>query len=132
VLLRLTVEDLKDIGVTSVGHRRILLDAIAALRAETFRDTTEHSVEHNRSGGKAPEAERRQLTVVFADLVGSTALSARLDPEELRDVIGAITAVAPRSSPVPAALLPSISATACWLISVIRRRMRCWLWQTTS
>src|SRR6185369_7241043 len=44
--------------------------------------------EPDRSGGKAPEAERRQLTVMFADLVGSTALSARLDPEELRDIIG--------------------------------------------
>src|SRR5439155_25896841 len=55
----------------------------------TFRDTAEHSVEPDRSGGKAPEAERRQLTVMFVDLVGSTALSARLDPEELRDIIGA-------------------------------------------
>ena len=88
-LPKLTAEDLRDLGVTAVGHRRILLDAIAALRAETFRDTTEHSVEPDRSGGKAPEAERRQLTVMFADLVGSTALSARLDPEELRDIIGA-------------------------------------------
>ena len=89
ILPKLTAEDLRDLGVTAVGHRRILLDAIAALRAETFRDTTEHSVEPDRSGGKAPEAERRQLTVMFADLVGSTALSARLDPEELRDIIGA-------------------------------------------
>jgi class 3 adenylate cyclase len=88
-LPKLTAEDLRDLGVTAVGHRRILLDAIAALRAEAFGDTTEHSVEPDRSGGKAPEAERRQLTVMFADLVGSTALSARLDPEELRDIIGA-------------------------------------------
>src|SRR6185503_12295420 len=73
-LPKLTAEDLRDLGVTAVGHRRILLDAIAALRAETFGD----SVEPNRYGGKAPEAERRQLTVMFADLVGSTALSARL------------------------------------------------------
>ena len=89
ILPKLTAEDLRDLGVTAVGHRRILLDATAALRAEPFRDTTEHSVEPDRSGGKAPEAERRQLTVMFADLVGSTALSARLDPEELRDIIGA-------------------------------------------
>jgi class 3 adenylate cyclase len=88
-LPKLTAEDLRDLGVTAIGHRRILLDAIAALRAETFRETTERSVEPDRSGGKTPEAERRQLTVMFADLVGSTALSARLDPEELRDVIGA-------------------------------------------
>src|SRR5216683_1983437 len=88
-LPKLTAEDFRDLGVTAVGHRRILLDAIAALRAETLRDTAEQSVELDRSGGKAPEAERRQLTVMFADLVGSTALSARLDPEELRDIIGA-------------------------------------------
>jgi class 3 adenylate cyclase/predicted ATPase len=88
ILPKLTAEDLRDLGVTAVGHRRILLDAIAALRAEAFGDTTEHSVEPDRSGGKAPEAERRQLTVMFVDLIGSTALSARLDPEELRDIIG--------------------------------------------
>ena len=88
ILPKLTAEDLRDLGVTAVGHRRILLDAIAASRAETFRATTEHSVEPDRSGGKAPEAQRRQLTIMFADLVGSTALSARLDPEDLRDIIG--------------------------------------------
>jgi class 3 adenylate cyclase/pimeloyl-ACP methyl ester carboxylesterase len=88
-LPKLTAEDLRDLGVTAIGHRRTLLDAIAALRGATFRDTTEHSVEPDRSGGKAPEAERRQLTVMFVDLVGSTALSARLDPEELRDIMGA-------------------------------------------
>ncbi|WP_245502320.1 SAM domain-containing protein [Bradyrhizobium betae] len=81
ILPKLTAEDLKDLGVTAVGHRRILLDAIAALRAENFCETTERSVEPDRPGGKAPEAERRQLTVMFVDLVGSTALSARLDPE---------------------------------------------------
>src|SRR5215510_14244061 len=75
-LPKLTAEDLRDLGVTAVGHRRILLDAIAALRAETFRDTTKHSVEPDRSAGKAPEPERRQLTVMFVDLIGSTALSA--------------------------------------------------------
>ncbi|MCK1512203.1 AAA family ATPase [Bradyrhizobium sp. 190] len=85
ILPKLTAEDLKDLGVTAVGHRRILLDAIAALRPETCRDTAEPF----GSGGKVPEAERRQLTVMFVDLVGSTALSARLDPEELRDIIGA-------------------------------------------
>ena len=88
-LPKLTAEDLRELGVTAVGHRRIILDAIAALRAETFRDTAKNSVGPDRSGDKAPEAERRQLTIMFADLVGSTALSARLDPEELRDIIGA-------------------------------------------
>jgi class 3 adenylate cyclase/predicted ATPase len=88
ILPKLTAEDLRDLGVTAVGHRRILLDAIAALRTEPRCEATEHSVEPDRSGAKATGAERRQLTVMFADLVGSTALSARLDPEELRDVIG--------------------------------------------
>jgi class 3 adenylate cyclase/tetratricopeptide (TPR) repeat protein len=80
VLPRLTAEDLKDLGVTLVGHRRRLLDAIAALGPQTapIPDTLHPAV-----------AERRQLTVTFCDLVGSTALSARLDPEELREVIGA-------------------------------------------
>jgi SAM domain (Sterile alpha motif) len=61
-----TAEDLRDLGVTAVGHRRILLDAITALRAEPSDDTTKHSVAPDRTGGKAPEAERRQLTVMFA------------------------------------------------------------------
>ena len=92
VLPNLTAEDLKELGVTALGHRRILLDAITALRADT--------------GGKAPSAdaaststapsahsedraERRQVTVMFSDMVGSTALSARMDPEDLREVISA-------------------------------------------
>ena len=77
VLLSLTAEDLKDLGVTLVGHRRRLLDAISELRAEVPVATVPA-----RAG-----AERRQLTVMFCDLVGSTELSARLDPEDLRDVI---------------------------------------------
>ena len=76
----LTAEDLKDLGVGSVGHRRRLLDAIAALGTEASSPPTR----------PAPsDAERRQLTVMFCDLVGSTALSARLDPEDLREVIAA-------------------------------------------
>src|SRR6516162_2150381 len=65
LLPRLTLEDLKDLGVTLVGHRRRLLDAIAALGPQTAPtpDTSLPAV-----------AERRQLTVMFCDLVGSTAL----------------------------------------------------------
>jgi class 3 adenylate cyclase len=82
VLPSLTADDLKEIGVVPVGHRRRLLDAIAALgQGEGPRETPPASA----SG----EAERRQLTVMFCDLVGSTPLSARLDPEDLREVIGA-------------------------------------------
>jgi class 3 adenylate cyclase len=85
VLSSLTAEDLKDLGVGSVGHRRKLLDAIAALRAEArARPRTECA-----SASAKDTAERRQVTVLFADLVGSTALATRLDPEDLRDVIGA-------------------------------------------
>ena len=86
VLPNLTAEDLKELGIASLGHRRKLLDAIAALRSD--------------AGGKAPSAdvatvsatprvypedraERRQVTAMFSDLVGSMALSARMDPEDL-------------------------------------------------
>src|SRR3954452_1436987 len=89
VLPRLTADDLKDIGVTVVGHRRRLLDEIAALRgAEASSAPRSESPAHARTAGPS-HAERRQLTVAFVDLVGSTALSARLDPEEMREVIGA-------------------------------------------
>ncbi|HUC66991.1 MAG TPA: hypothetical protein VMA53_16240, partial [Stellaceae bacterium] len=87
VLPRLTAEDLKDLGVGIVGHRRKLLDAIAALRADAEATAPAAAAP---SGASAPShAERRQVTVMFSDLVGSTALSARMDPEDLREVIGA-------------------------------------------
>jgi class 3 adenylate cyclase/predicted ATPase len=85
VLPSLTAEDLKDLGVTLVGHRRKLLDAIAALRAETGAIAPLASA----ADGKRDTAERRQVTVMFADLVGSTALAAGMDPEDLREVIAA-------------------------------------------
>ena len=90
VLPTLTADDLKDIGVTVVGHRRKLLNAIATLREP-----------ERPAGGEPPpalsadrrtEAERRQLTVLFCDLVGSTELAARLDPEDLREVMRAYQA----------------------------------------
>jgi class 3 adenylate cyclase/tetratricopeptide (TPR) repeat protein len=83
VLRHLTDADLEKIGV-SLGHRRKILAAIAEL-SDTFHQ------KHEPIDGADPSlqktAERRQVTVMFADLVGSTALSARLDPEDLRDVI---------------------------------------------
>src|ERR1700752_5261306 len=84
VLARLTSDDLREIGVTAIGHRRKLLDAIAALGASalTYAVTAADS-----DASAPPEAERRQLTVMFCDLVGSTALSVRFDPEELREEI---------------------------------------------
>ena len=90
VLPNLTAEDLKELGVTALGHRRILLDAIAALRADTVGKAPSADVASASNAiSVAPEdrAERRQVTVMFSDLVGSTALSARMDPEDLREVI---------------------------------------------
>jgi class 3 adenylate cyclase/predicted ATPase len=81
VLAELTADDLKDLGVGLVGHRRKLLAAIAGLRSDIDAAPEPAAV--------APTTERRQLTVLFCDLVGSTALSTRLDPEDLREVIGA-------------------------------------------
>jgi class 3 adenylate cyclase/predicted ATPase len=88
VLLRLTADDLRELGVTSIGHRRRLLDAIAAL-TEGAPKPAATVMAAPRDVPAPSEAERRQLTVMFCDLVGSTALSARLDPEDLREVIGA-------------------------------------------
>ncbi len=83
-LPHLSEGDLKDLGVL-LGHRRILLAAIASLQdPERARQGKEPASEPLSRG----EAERRQLTVMFCDLVGSTKLSVELDPEELRDVIG--------------------------------------------
>jgi class 3 adenylate cyclase/predicted ATPase len=85
VLLKLTAEDLISIGVTSVGHRRKLLDAIARLG---MADPTAVVTVPAPGAPAQVDAERRQLTVMFCDLVGSTALSTRHDPEDLRELIG--------------------------------------------
>ena len=101
VLRRLTADDLRELGVLSIGHRRRLLDAIAALG--TIESSPRPSLPvahvggsplptpppHAGEGRVGADAERRQLTVMFCDLVGSTALSARFDPEDLRELIGA-------------------------------------------
>lgn len=89
VLPNLTADDLKDLGVGIVGHRRRLLDAIAALRAEASRPAPRAAAPLEGDHIGKDIAERRQVTVMFSDLVGSTALSARMDPEDLREVISA-------------------------------------------
>jgi class 3 adenylate cyclase/predicted ATPase len=89
VLPSLTAEDLKDLDVGFVGHRRKLLDAIAALRAKASAPTPLSNAALETDEPGKDTAERRQVTVMFADLVGSTALSARMDPEDLREVISA-------------------------------------------
>ena len=75
-----------------LGHRLKLLDAIAALRNDASGKTPSVDAATTSSAPSAPpedRAERRQVTVMFSDLVGSTALSARMDPEDLREVISA-------------------------------------------
>src|SRR6185437_11334120 len=88
VLPSLTADDLKDLGIGIVGHRRKLLDAIAALHSDVNASSTSASARRVR-GEPSDSAERRQVTVMFCDLVGSSALSSRMDPEDLRDVIAA-------------------------------------------
>ncbi|HTZ68045.1 MAG TPA: adenylate/guanylate cyclase domain-containing protein, partial [Roseiarcus sp.] len=79
-LSRLTNDDLRDMGVVSLGHRKKLLRAIAALATAPESPDPAPAAVYDA-------AERRQLTVMFVDLVGSTALSARLDPEDMHEVI---------------------------------------------
>src|ERR1700760_2874819 len=94
MLPTLTDEELKDIGVSSLRHRRRLLEAIAALRSNAMPAEAPASVSPSAPpdptrlpGASEITAERRPLSVMFCDLIGSTALSARLDPEDLREVI---------------------------------------------
>jgi class 3 adenylate cyclase len=85
VLPELTTDDLKEIGVAAVGDRRRLLAAIAVLSAAPPAAPTP---ERSSAAAVASEAERRQFTVMFCDLVGSTPLSTRFDPEDLREIVG--------------------------------------------
>ncbi|MFL5283891.1 MAG: AAA family ATPase [Rhodopila sp.] len=89
VLPTLTADDLKEMGITSIGHRRHLLEAVAALRPQTTPGKALAQVSSSSTSTEPAEAtaERRPLSVMFCDLIGSTALSARLDPEDLREVI---------------------------------------------
>ena len=97
VLPSLTAEDLKELGVTALGHRRILLNAIAALSNDTKVPTPASAATAARPSIQTPTAtplmetvgERRHVTVMFCDLVGSTSISAGLDAEDWRDLVGA-------------------------------------------
>ena len=92
VLSSLTHENLKELGVVSLGHRVKLLDAVAALGNDTRDKAPSVGAASTLNVPNArPEdrAERRQVTVMFCDLVGSTALAASMDPEDLREVISA-------------------------------------------
>jgi len=88
VLPNLTAEDLKDLGIVTVGHRRRLLGAIAVLRSDGKMKAPPDSAA-SLDGTPRNTAERRYVTVMFSDLVGSTALSAQMDPEDLREIITA-------------------------------------------
>jgi class 3 adenylate cyclase len=90
LLPTLTADDLKELGVTSLGHRRRLLEAIAALRLKDTPPDDPVRLSTIPTGNLVSfetTAERRPLSVMFCDLVGSTALSSRLDPEDLGEVI---------------------------------------------
>src|SRR3954467_8773120 len=94
VLPTLTGEELKDIGVSLIRHRRRLLEAIATLRSNAMPAEAPARVSPaappdltGLPGASETTAERRPLSVMFCDLIGSTALSARLDPEDLREII---------------------------------------------
>src|ERR1700730_18178083 len=97
VLPNLTAEDLKDLGVGIVGHRRKLLDAIAVLHgAENAKPAPHASPSSSSSTAIATTTppleaigERRHVTVMFCDLVDSTGIAAKLDAEEWRDLVGA-------------------------------------------
>ena len=105
VLPELTEADLEKIGVL-LGHRKIMLKAIAALGPPAPQPLPEPTP------AVPAGAERRQLTVMFCDLVGSTPLSARLDPEDLRGIIGAYHRASRRLSRALAGLSPATWATA--------------------
>jgi class 3 adenylate cyclase/predicted ATPase len=86
LLTTLTADDLRELGVASLGHRKLLLAAIAALTGPADPQPSPAPA-GPAPASMMPQAERRQLTVMFVDLVGSTALSTRLDPEDMREVL---------------------------------------------
>jgi class 3 adenylate cyclase len=88
ILSDLTDQDLEKIGIASLGHRRKLLRGIATLK-NIEKGTSAMAVGSSAAPLTLDSAERRQVTVMFSDLVDSTALSARMDPEDLRELISA-------------------------------------------
>ena len=93
ILPRLTADDLKDLGVVIVGHRRKLLDAISDLRlaagSSTRHATSAPPSPAPHKGALEIAAERRPITVMFCDLVGSTGIATRLDAEDWRNLVNA-------------------------------------------
>src|ERR1041385_4826196 len=87
VLLDLNDEELQEIGVKSLGHRKRLLKAIDVVREAASESSSLGQPKVQDHVAASAVAERRHLTVMFCDLVGSTSLAEQLDPEDLRDVI---------------------------------------------
>ena len=127
LLLRLTARDLKEIGVASVGHRRKIIDAIGELRKQAVHSAhpamAPSELGNAPVGAPEPEVERRQLTVMFCDLVGSTALASRLELEDLRDLIGAYHRCVSDTVQALADSWPNTWATECSSILDTRRHM---------
>ena len=124
VLPTLTAEDLKDLGVGIVGHRRKLLNAIAALRTDVGAKAPSPDAPPATDITAKDAAERRQVTVLFCDLVGSTALAARWIQRTSARSSAPITVVSRMRSMPSAASLRSTWATACSRTSATRRHMR--------
>src|SRR5262245_10824791 len=91
ILAKLTSDDLKELGVAAVGHRRKLLSAIAEL-SETPEVGWEREISHSPPREAWGDAQRRHIAVLFCDLVNSTDISAHLDAEEWRDLLSSYLA----------------------------------------
>ena len=121
VLPHITDQDLKDIGIP-LGHRRKILAAINQGTA-SIQPVAEATRGVEQKTQDAPE--RRHVTVLFSDLVGSTALSARMDPEDLREVISAYQTVRwGGRTAASTGSLRSTWATASWCTSATQKRTR--------
>jgi hypothetical protein len=118
IIRELTDQDLKDLGVVSLGHRRKMLRAIreVAVAAPSAPMATEPT--------RQDDAERRQLTVMFTDLVGSTALSTKLDPEDMRSLIGAYHKCVSETVARFDGFVAKYMGDGCWCISAIRTRTK--------
>ena len=126
ILLDLSEADLDRLGLP-LGPRKKLLKSIAALRQDVSAGAaTTTSVDYAKEAGQPiqPAAERRQLTVMFCDLVGSTAMSSQLDPEDFRDVIGAYQNAVMAEVTRFEGISPSTWAMASWPISAGHRRTK--------
>ena len=87
VLAHLTADDLKDIGIIAVGHRRKLLEAISALAQDVHPHAAKNAAAPQSRTVPQYEGERRQVAVLFADLCGFTKLSSSIDSEQLHEML---------------------------------------------